>query len=94
MFDRQIDPVLWSYGLIVSTLIFCALVYACINLYRKIKIYEEWVLDITTQIKKLQSDVKDIDSRGIFEKDDDVGTVYSEISDLIQKLDHGVVDKP
>ena len=93
MFDIQIDPVLWSYGLTISTIFFCALVYVCINLYRKIKIYEAWVVDITSQIHKLQDDVKDIDSRGIFENDDEVGTIYSEISDLIQKLDHGVVDK-
>jgi len=31
-----------------------------------------------------------VDTRGLFEKDDDVGFVFSEIAELIDNLDHGV----
>ena len=35
----------------------------------------------------LKSSVEEIDNRGLFEKDDDVGTIYEEISDLVKNFD-------
>tara|TARA_Y100001934_G_C11993331_1_gene604174 strand:- start:24 stop:224 length:201 start_codon:yes stop_codon:yes gene_type:complete len=55
-----------------------------------VKIYENWSLSIKEQIDNLQRDVKEIDSRGIFESDDEVGFIFDEISDIIENIDHGV----
>jgi hypothetical protein len=88
-----IDPVLLNYGLIVSIVILCTFVYILFNLYRKVKIYENWSVILRAQVEKLQQDVSEVDTRGLFENDDDVGFIFSEISDLIENLDHGVNPK-
>ena len=64
--------------------------YVMFNLYRKVKIYENWSLSIKDQIDKLQLDVKEVDTRGIFENDDDVGFIFDDISNIIENIDHGV----
>jgi len=38
-------------------------------------------------VNKLSNDVKDIDSKELFENDDEVGVVYSGIRDIILDLD-------
>ena len=90
MFDIQFDPVLISYGFIIYTLVVCMCSYVMFNLYRKVKIYENWSLSIKDQIDKLQLDVKEVDTRGIFENDDDVGFIFDDISNIIENIDHGV----
>lgn len=68
-------------------LIILLLVYICYNLYKKVKIYESWVGHIDMRIKKLKSDINEVDERKLFEKDDDVGFVYENISELIKDVD-------
>ena len=85
-----IDPTLLNYGLIVFTVILCTLVYILFNLYRKVKIYENWSVILRERVEKLQQDVSEVDTRGLFEKDDDVGIVFTEIAELIDNLDHEV----
>ncbi len=90
MFNIQFDPAFITYGFIIYTLVVCVCSYVLFNLYRKVKIYENWSLSIKEQIDNLQRDVKEIDSRGIFESDDEVGFIFDEISDIIENIDHGV----
>jgi hypothetical protein len=68
-------------------LVILLLVYICYNLYKKVKIYESWVDNIDVRIKKLKSDINEVDERKLFEKDDDVGFVYENISELIKDFD-------
>jgi hypothetical protein len=68
-------------------LVILLLVYICYNLYKKVKIYESWVDHIDVRIKKLKSDINEVDERELFEKDDDVGFVYENISELIKDVD-------
>ena len=56
-------------------------------MYKKIRIYENWTSNIYDKINKLQSDIKEIDSKEIFEKDDEVGVVYDTISEIIRDFD-------
>lgn len=63
------------------------LLYVCYNMYKKIRIYENWTSNIYDKINKLQSDIKEIDSKEIFEKDDEVGVVYDAISEIIKDFD-------
>jgi len=69
---------------------FITLLYIIYNLYRKNTIYENWTENTFDKINNLQADIKSIDERGIFEKDDEVGSIFEEISNLIKDFDHDV----
>jgi thiamine kinase-like enzyme len=55
------------------------LVYAVKNMLRKLEIYEEWVDDFRDEIQRVHIKLKEVDDKQLFEKDDDVGFVFSEI---------------
>ncbi len=52
----------------------------------KIETYQNWFLDIKKEVSVTYSKLKDLDDKQMFEKDDDVGFVFSEIVKLIEKL--------
>lgn len=76
-------------NLIVSifTILLCVLLFICFNLYKKIIIYESWVNRIRTKISLLKTSIEEVDDKNLFEKDDDVGAVYDDISKLIRDFD-------
>ena len=63
------------------------LIYIIRNLYIKNGVYEQWILETRDSVNKLSNDVKDIDSKELFENDDEGGVVYSGIRDIILDLD-------
>ena len=63
------------------------LIYVCFNLYKKVRVYEEWVDNVRVSVNKLQNDIQTVDEKKLVEKDDDVGFVYESVSSLVQKLD-------
>lgn len=69
------------------------LIFACIsifiirNLYIKNSIYESWILNVKEELLKTKKQIKDVDSKNLFEKDDDVGVVFSSIDSIIAELD-------
>ena len=81
------------YIVIIVCLLSTVSVYVLLNLYRKNKIYENWILDFRRDATEIKQNWKEIDSRQMFEKDDDVGVVYEELSTLIDKLDTKVQDE-
>ena len=56
-----------------------ALSYACWNLLKKVSTYEKWVEHFRTEIDNVAIKLKLVDEKNLFEKDDDVGFVFSEI---------------
>mgnify|MGYP003126822443 FL=1 len=63
------------------------------NLLRKIETieeaneeYSEWILQLDSRLKDILSTIKTIDSKNLFESDDEVGSVYDKISETIKKL--------
>ena len=48
--------------------------------------YEQWISDIENAINITYNKLKSIDDNRMFEKDDDVGFVFSNIVKLIEKL--------
>jgi len=74
-----------SYTILSSVIVI--LFFVCTNLYKKIIIYESWVTKIRTKINSLKNSIEEIDDRNLFENDDDVGTIYEEISELIKNFD-------
>lgn len=57
----------------------CALGYACINMIKKIEVYEDWLDFFKTEVDEVYNRMKAVDDKNLFEKDDDVGFVFTEL---------------
>tara|TARA_B100000282_G_C31698637_1_gene475081 strand:- start:983 stop:1135 length:153 start_codon:yes stop_codon:yes gene_type:complete len=42
------------------------------------------------KITKLQDDIKKIDDKNLFETDDEVGTVFNDLANIIKNFDHNI----
>lgn len=79
--------------IIILSVLFTASV--CVNIFLgyaldinldKIETYQNWISDIKKEVSVTYTKLKDLDQKQMFEKDDDVGFVFSEIVKLIEKL--------
>ena len=77
---------------ILSLLLFVC-IFVIVNLLRKIERIDDELTDTAMNmeefiltIKKVQNTIKEIDSKGIFEKDDEVGSVFSGIKDVVEQI--------
>tara|TARA_Y100000114_G_scaffold157234_2_gene188252 strand:- start:2345 stop:2590 length:246 start_codon:yes stop_codon:yes gene_type:complete len=61
--------------------------YVVWNLMRKQEMLEGWVENFITTIEKIDQDLKNIDYRGSFKTDDEVGTIFEEIKNTLKQLD-------
>jgi hypothetical protein len=61
--------------------------YVIWNLIRKTELLETWVEDFTQRIELVQTDLKVIDNKGAFKADDEVGTIFEQIKETVNKLD-------
>lgn len=52
----------------------------------KVDIYEAWILGYKNQIEETYQVLKFVDEKQIFEKDDEVGFVFSDILKIIKDL--------
>jgi methyl-accepting chemotaxis protein len=50
----------------------------------------ETVLDVQTKVETAYQTMQDLDLRGSFESDDEVGVVFSELKDIIEKLNETI----
>ena len=73
---------------IVLGLLVLAEGYVIWNLTRKTELLETWVEDFTQRIQTVQDDLKTIDSTGAFESDDEVGTIFDQIKEIVNQLDN------
>jgi hypothetical protein len=69
------------------------LMYVIRNLYVKNKIYETWIVQTRTEVETLHTNITEIDSEQLFEKDDDVGVVFTGIKELIGSFKQRVIDE-
>jgi hypothetical protein len=76
--------------MVIFFLTTCALGYACYNLIKKIEIYEDWLDMFRSEIDQVYSRIKAVDDRNLFEKDDDVGFVFSEIVRITQEFNEKI----
>lgn len=65
--------------LVLFFLTTCALAYACYNMIKKIEVYEEWMEYFRGEVDDVYERMKAVDDRNLFEKDDDVGFVFTEL---------------
>ena len=73
--------------LAIETVAFIVEGYVIWNLMKKTELLETWVEDFTQRIETVQTDLKVIDEKGAFEADDEVGTIFEQIKETVNKLD-------
>jgi hypothetical protein len=61
-------------------------IFVVVNLTRKIERLEDWGELLATRVVWVQNKFKEIDSKGHFESDDEVGTIFSALKDVSQVL--------
>jgi len=57
------------------------------NSLMKIGVYEGWILSTLDSCKKTYLRLKEIDDKQMFEKDDDVGFVFTSMLNIIDELE-------
>ena len=60
--------------------------YVIWNLTRKTELLETWIENFSDKVSQVQDDLTAIDSTGHFESDDEVGTIFDSIKDIINDL--------
>ena len=60
--------------------------YTSFNLFRKVERLEDWVEDYSQRVIDADTTLKQLDSEGKFESDDEVGVVFEGIKDTIKEL--------
>lgn len=67
--------------------------YVVWNLLNKVELLETWVEDFSDRVATTWKDIRDIDSTGHFEADDEVGTIFNSIKETIQELNNYVEEE-
>ena len=71
-------------GLLLVVLI---LLYIIFNLYRKVLVYEDWTIETLNELNSTVEKWKEVDSKQLFEKDDEVGVIFDELNLTIKNLE-------
>ena len=61
--------------------------YATFNLMRKHEQVEDWVIALQNRVGNVVTEMKDIDEKGLFEADDEVGSIFKQLSDITLTLE-------
>ena len=61
-------------------------IFVIVNLTRKAERLEDWGEQLANRVTWIQDRFKEIDSKGHFESDDEVGTIFSALIDVSQVL--------
>ena len=64
--------------------------YVIWNLTRKAELLETWIEEFSDRVTRVQQELKDIDSTGHFEADDEIGSIFEGIKDVIDDLNNFV----
>ena len=73
-------------GLGLSITIAVLSLYVNWNLMGKTELLETWVEDFSDRISKVQQELTEIDSTGHFEADDEVGTIFESIKEVVNDI--------
>ena len=64
--------------------------YVIWNLTRKTELLETWIEDFSDRISRVQQELSEIDSTGHFESDDEIGSIFDSIKEIINDLNNFV----
>ena len=73
-------------GYTLLTLFVLTLGWTTFNLTRKVERLETWIEGYVDRINETQSTLKEIDDKGTFEADDEIGVVFTSIKETINEL--------
>ena len=73
-------------GYILLSIIVLILGWTTFNLTRKVERLETWIESYAQRIQDTQQALKEIDSKGNFEADDEVGVIFTSIKEAIDEL--------
>jgi hypothetical protein len=73
-------------ALFIITILFVLCIYIIFNLLKKLEKYEEFVETETRRNEALLEALRQIDSREMFEKDDEVGSIFYQIKETIERF--------
>ena len=73
-------------GYILLSLVIVTLGWTTFNLTRKVERLETWIENYAQRIQDTQDVLKEIDSKGSFEADDEIGVVFTSIKESIDEL--------
>jgi|APSaa5957512535_1039671.scaffolds.fasta_scaffold293607_1 hypothetical protein len=79
--------------IILMMLYFAASAYAIWNLVRKIEYYEDYVLRIRNQIMATLGKMRQLDSKQMFEHDDEVGVLFDDLMQTLGELRYIIYDE-
>jgi len=68
---------------IIADIVGCYVIW---NLTRKTELLETWIENFGDRVSQVQSDLNDIDSTGHFESDDEIGSIFEGIKEIINEL--------
>ena len=73
-------------GYILLSVIAITLGWTSYNQLRKVERLESWIEDYADRILKTQEVLKEIDNKGNFESDDEVGVIFQSIKETVDEL--------
>jgi len=73
-------------GYIILGIISLTLSYVVFNLTRKVERLETWIEDYAQRIQDTQQVLTELDNKGTFEADDEIGVVFTSIKEAIDEL--------
>ena len=76
----------WTIATIILTIVVTAMSFALINLLRKNEKLEDFITKQSDAINECDKRLKEVDNRGIFEADDEIGWMFKEIIKIQEAL--------
>ena len=67
--------------------------YVIWNLNRKLEHMESWVESFVLRIRDTYNNMMDVDSKGHFEADDEVGSIFQGIKTIITELNESIEEE-
>jgi hypothetical protein len=61
-------------------------IYSSWNLLKKQELTEDWLVALENRLSNIITETKIMDDKGMFEADDEVGTIFEQINSMIKTL--------
>ena len=73
-------------GYILLSIIIITLGWTTFNLTRKVERLETWIEDYAQRIQDTKQVLEEIDAKGSFEADDEIGVVFTSIKEAVDEI--------
>ena len=73
-------------GYILLSIIIITLGWTTFNLTRKVEQLETWVEDYAQRIQDTKQVLEEVDAKGSFQADDEIGVIFTSIKEAVDEL--------